>query len=248
MKKLRILINDSDFVFTANCCKALSASKAIEVIGVEYDGINGLKRIQSTKPDVVIIDIQLPGMDGIAVLRESRLMKEPPVFIFCTCFYSDFCVLTAQQNGAAYVLYKPLDYHSLSDIITGCYKSVHSAEHLQKQTASKREIKVNEAYQIRSMLFDMGMPPRYVGCMYLVESILLASENRMLLCNLSKGLYAEIAIKMNTTATGVERSLRNAISTTYERGRLNKVFNHRPTNKQFLNYLIDRLGEGSILQ
>lgn len=240
---ISVLIIDSDIVYTTNICRTLYETKDIEVIGIEYDGIKGLDRIYTAQPDVVIMDVQLPGMDGISVLKESRLMKHPPVTIISTHFYSEFCVVSAQQNGAAYILYKPIDYHTFPQLLRECYKAVRTAAYKEKQQTQKREIKVNDVYKVRTMLFELGMPPRFVGCLYLVESILLASENKMLLENLSKGLYAEIAHKLNTTPAGIERSLRNAIASTYEHGNLSDIFDHRPTNKQFLIYLMKRLAD-----
>jgi len=243
MKKLRIIVIDSDITYTSNVCKALSESRNIEIAGIEYDGIRGIEHIRRANPDVVLTDIQLPGIDGISLLRETRLMKHPPVVIICTRFYSDFCIDNAQHNGAAYILYKPIDFHALPELVSRCYESVSGSAYRQKQIALQREIKVDEAYKVRSILFDLGMPVRFVGSMYLVESVLLASENRMLMGNLSKGLYAEMAAKLNTTPAGIERSLRNVISATYQRGDLSRIFDHRPSNKQFLLYLIHRLND-----
>jgi len=243
MKTLNVLIIDSDIAYTSNVCRALSVSREIKIIGIEYDGIKGLERILSTRPDVVLMDIQLPGMDGISVLKESRLMKDPPLTIISTHFYSDFCVVSARQNGAGYILYKPIVYHTLPSLISECYKATHTDVYKRRQQTNRREISIDTAYMVRSILFDLGMPARFIGHMYLIESVLLAAENRMLLGNLTKGLYHEMAAKLNTTPAGIERSLRNAISATYERGSLSTVFDHRPSNKQFLEYLMQRLKE-----
>ncbi|MBE5772902.1 MAG: response regulator [Clostridiales bacterium] len=245
MHRLNVFILDSDMVFTTNVCRALSECTSLQVVGIEHDGINGLSMIQSLKPDIVIMDIQLPCLDGISVLRETRLMKQPPVSIICTHFYSDFCIMNAQQNGAAYVLYKPLDFRTLSDTILNCHGSVSSSAIRNNVASGSHDIEAEDAYRIRTILFNMGMPPRFVGSMYIVESILMAMENKMLLGNLSKGLYAEMSARMHASPESIERSLRNAISTTYERGTMSALFDHRPTNKQFLMYLIRKVSEES---
>lgn len=248
MKTLRLLIIDSDQAFVWNVTSALSDAGKIQVIGSETNGVKGLDRIREVKPDVVLMDIQLPGMDGIALLKELQLMKRPPVTIICTRFYSEFCIVNAQQNGASYILYKPIDYVHLPDLIKACYQSVRSTPARPQENTLKENARVDAAYRIRMLLFDMGMPPKFVGCMYLVESILLAHENRMLLGNLSKGLYAEMARRQNTHPCNIERSLRNVIATAYGRGSLSRWFDHRPTNKQFLMYLLNALDENPLTE
>lgn len=246
MKKLKVFVIDSDQTYIRNVVNTLSEKREIEVIGNETDGIRGLKRIYQTNPDIVLMDIQLPGMDGLSVLKEIRLMKNPPVTIICTHFYSDFCIVSAQQNGAAYILYKPIDFRTLPTLINECYKSVRSSAFKTKQQCQRQDTKYDIARRAHNLLFDMGMPLKCVGSRYLEESVLMVQENRTLLNNLTKGLYAEMGKRLNATPSSIERSLRIVISATYDRGTLSKSFKSRPTNKQFLLYLLKTLNDEQV--
>lgn len=245
MHKIRLMVIDVDQEYTMNVCRCIAGKPNIEIICTETNGSTALNSIHRMKPDVVLTDVQLPGLDGIHLLKETHIMSNPPVFIFNTHFYSDYIIENAQRNGAAYFLYKPVDFHFLPNIIFECYHSLHTSQK-QKQTytSEKNNMQAIESARIHRILLDMGMPPRLIGCMYLIESIMMIHENRILLSNLSKGLYAEIGIKMNTSPSCIERSLRNAISIAYNRGGLTRYFSHRPTNKEFIEYLIHATEEG----
>lgn len=239
MDKIRLMIVDVDSAHTMNICHRLSICHNIEIVATEMNGVQALESIRKLKPDIVLCDVQLPGIDGICLLKETHLMPEAPIFIFCTHFYSDHIIENAQRNGAVYFLYKPIDYHFLPDIIYECYTAIKTRQ--KKNNSPKIEkaaVMALETKRIHQILVDMGMPPRLIGCLYLIESVILIHENRILLSNLSKGLYAEIGAKMHTSPSCIERALRNAISIAYNRGVLSKYFSHRPTNKEFLEYLL----------
>lgn len=246
MKKLKILVIDSDQTYTQKVLSILSEKREFEIMGSEPDGVRGLNSIFQSNPDVVLLDIQLPGMDGLSVLKEMKLMKKPPVAIICTHFYSDFCIVSAQQNGAAYILYKPIDFRALPTLINECYKSVHCDTFRVKQQRQQQIAKNDNAYRIHNLLFNMGIPLRCVGSRYLAESVLMVQENRTLLNNLTKGLYAEMGNRLNTSPGSIERSLRSVISATYERGNLSDSFDNRPTNKQFLLFLLQTLNDEQV--
>lgn len=239
MHKIRLMVIDVDQEYTMNVCRCIAGNPNIEIICTETNGSNALSSIYRIKPDVVLTDVQLPGLDGILLMKETNFMANPPIFIFCTHFYSDYIIENAQRNGAAYFLYKPVDFHFLPNIIFECYHSLRASQ-IQKQASASEKANTHavDSARIHRLLLNMGMPPRLIGCMYLIESVLLLQENRILLSNLSKGLYAEIGLKMNASPSCIERSLRTAISTAYNRGGLTRYFSHRPTNKEFIEYLI----------
>lgn len=246
MARIRLLVVDADPIFTDKVCRSLAGASNIEIVGTECNGHQAMKRIALLHPDMILMDVQLPGMDGLSILKETRLMKRPPIVIFCTRFYSEFSMENAQRNGAAYFLYKPIEFHALSGLITECYAAAHAATQSVPRGIAA-ESRVNEIPQIRALLMEMGIPSRLTGNLYLVESILLIKDNRMLLSNLSKGLYSELSIKMGTTPARVERALRNAISIAYDRGRLKKYFACRPSNKEFIEYMLNAL-EANVCQ
>ena len=231
---IRLYIADIDRRFIAAARRAISQSRRITIIGDAQSGRCALDDIQRLHPDVLLTDIQLPELDGIALLREARRLRTPPAVIVCTRFYSTASMEWAFRYGASFFLCKPIDYERLPDLVTDCAaQSDAPSEPLNDADAHARL-----AANVRALLRDMGISPKLNGSAYLVESVLRASDNDLLMRNLSRGLYVELAEQMGTTVSRVERSLRSAIDIAYARGSLHRRFATRPSNKQFIEYLL----------
>ena len=183
--------------------------------------------------------MQLPRLEGLVLLRTMQQFSEPPACIMCTRFYSDILVDSAYQGGAAYVLFKPIDYSRLPRIIEVCHRD------RRRQVSSPRPEHQRRACLalVRELLSRVGIPCNLAAGIYLSESLVRLSENRTLLRNLSKGLYAEIAAPLRTTPERIERSLRSAIQAAFDHGALSECFSARPTNKEFIEFLLRKLEE-----
>ena len=246
MSRIRLLIADVDSLFISNVRKAVARHAGIEVVGSANSGGIALKQLALLRPDVLLTDIQLPEVDGTRLIRECCRMDPPIVAVACTHFYSDTCMEYACKCGASYFLYKPIDYDHLPGIIAECCANARAprrrAELENAQDEARREI----AAGVCRMLSDMGIPARLTGGQYLIESVCRLRQDRMLLRNLTRGLYAQIAARHHTSAECVERALRSAIAVGYDRGSMKRWFNYRPTNKELIEFLMRQLDETSI--
>ena len=230
----RLYIADIDQVFIRGVRMALSGCRRVEISGEASSGRRALDDIRRLKPDVLLTDIQLPELDGIALLREVRRLRQPPAVIVCTRFYSAASMEWAYRYGAAYFLCKPVDFTSLPGLILDCA----AADNPLNFVKDSRDDRVSRAANVRALLGEFGISPKLNGSAYLVESVLKAREDELLLRNLSRGLYQELARQMDSTVSRVERSLRSAIDVAYQRGSLSSRFPARPSNKQFIEYLL----------
>lgn len=230
----RLYIADMDPRFTRGVRMVLSGSRGVEVVGESASGRRALLDIQRLCPDVLLTDIQLPELDGIALLREARRLRRPPAVIVCTRFYSTASMEWAYRYGASFFLCKPVDYARLPDLILDCAASGVSPA----PTEDGGNDRASQAACVRALLTEFGISPKLNGSAYLVESVLRVREDGLLLRNLSRGLYVELARQMDTTVPRVERSLRSAIDIAYQRGALRSRFPARPSNKQFIEYLL----------
>lgn len=228
---VRLYIADLDTAFVRDVRKAVSRGKSVEVVGEARDGAKALADIRSLRPDVVLTDIPLPELDGIALLRETRRMRRPPSVIVCTRFYPTACMDWCFRYGAAYFLCKPIDVERLPELVEACAARVDTPE----PAAGPGD---DAAAGVQALLTRLGISARLNGSAYLVKAVLWARENELLLRNLSRGLYSELARGMNTTVPRVERSVRSAIAVAYERGSLAERFPRKPTNRQFIEYLL----------
>ena len=82
------------------------------------------------------------------------------------------------------------------------------------------------------------MSARLDGAAYFMETAVHCHGDALLFKNLSKGLYAQLAQRMDTTVSRIERSMRCAIAIAYDRGTLSQHFSHRPTNREFIEFLM----------
>ena len=89
MRPVRVLIADDNKDYTSIFIELLSFARDIEVTGVAKNGARTLEMISETNPDLLLLDIVMPDMDGIEVLRRVRDMKKRPVVFVVSALGND---------------------------------------------------------------------------------------------------------------------------------------------------------------
>lgn len=242
---IRLFIADTDEEHIRRTVRGLARCPDMRVIGTGGNGAHVLRQLSLTPADVLITEIQLPGLDGIMLLKDLQSLRVSPSVIVCTHFYSPICVSRAWACGASYFLYKPLDYNRLPEIIRECH-AAHMRVATDAPLSSADDHYPQRREAIRALLAEAGMPARLTGSLYLYEALMAAGEEPTLLKNLSKGLYAEVARRTQSTPQRLERALRNAIAIACDRSGLDRRFGHCPSNREFILYLMERLQERSL--
>ena len=235
MDKIKLIVADTDAEFTKRFKNAMEGHGDIDLLGIFEDGALAYEKIQKLKPDAVVFDLVLPGLDGISLLREIARMKRPPMAICCSQFYSPVALEITRNCGASYFIYKPADFKCMYDTIKGCYISFAQ---MRSMRLNDQQESRPDGLEIHNYLVSLGIPSRLIGCSYLAEAVRLALKDISLTQNLSKGLYLEIARTMNTTPVCIERCIRNAIGTAYQSGKLGDRMMTCPSNKEFINYVL----------
>lgn len=236
---IRLFVADTDEGHIQRVAQGVAGCPDICFAGSGGNGAHVLRQLSVSPVDVLITEVQLPGLDGIMLLKELRALRSRPAAIVCTGFYSQACVAKARSCGATYYMYKPVDYSRLPEVIRECHRArLEAAANAPAPIPAAKQR--NQAAVIRALLTEMGMPSRLTGSMYLSEALLAAGDDPSLLKNLSKGLYVEVAARMRSTPSRLERALRNAIRVACERGGLDRRFGHRPSNREFLVYMLDQ--------
>ncbi len=238
MQRIRLLVADADTAHTDNVKRAVARCGGIEFVASAPDGRFALEQIAAFHPDVLLTDIHLPVMDGLELLKRCKRMREPPVCLVCTRFYSDLSVEYACRSGAAYFLYKPIDYSRLPSVIKECWMALRNSE----TEAIAPSAALNA---LRTALLEAGIPSNLRGRVYIEEAVRCLVPERWLLKNMTFGLYARVAERTNASPAQIERAMRNAITAAYNRGVLKRSFAHRPSNRDFLEYLLRRIDEAS---
>jgi DNA-binding NarL/FixJ family response regulator len=97
---IRVLLVDDDALVRAGLRMILASSEDMEVMGEAVDGTDAVAAVQAHRPDVVLMDIRMPGMDGIAATAALRRLTNPPHVIVLTTFQADEHVMSALRAGA----------------------------------------------------------------------------------------------------------------------------------------------------
>ncbi|AKN71757.1 transcriptional regulator [Streptomyces sp. PBH53] len=109
---IRVLVVDDEALIRTGFQRILAAAEGIEVVGAVSGG-QALRTVREQRPDVVLLDIRMPDVDGLTLLGEIRRLPEPPVVAMLTTFDMDEYVETALRSGAAGFLLKDTDPEAL---------------------------------------------------------------------------------------------------------------------------------------
>lgn len=119
---IRVLLVDDHQVVRRGLRTFLEIQDDIEVVGEAGDGAEGVARAEELKPDVVLMDVKMPGMDGIEALRKLRELGNAAKVLIVTSFTEQRTVVPALRAGASGYVYKDVD----PDALAGAIRSVHA--------------------------------------------------------------------------------------------------------------------------
>lgn len=248
-KIIKVVIIDDNQATVTELSDYLNAQQDITVSGCAYDGAEGLEMIKVCEPDVVILDMVMPKIDGIRFLRMLTNDNRPKIIMHSVSANGKYMQL-CEELGASYYLLKPQSCEYVADVIRevvsenkdGGFKNTSSS---QIAPPADLEIYVTEC------IHELGVPAHIKGYHYLRAAIMMVVENMDLLNYITKQLYPSIAKDYMTTPSRVERAIRHAIEVAWIRGKpetLDDIFGYtvnngkgKPTNSEFIAMVSDRI-------
>ncbi|GMA42172.1 response regulator transcription factor [Mobilicoccus caccae] len=114
---IRVLLVDDDALVRAGLSMILGAAEDIEIVGEAGDGEAGVAAVRTSRPDVVLMDIRMPGVDGLAATERIAALPDPPQVLVLTTFAADEYVFGALQAGAIGFLLKDTPPRELADAV-----------------------------------------------------------------------------------------------------------------------------------
>jgi len=256
--KTTILVVDDNKEFANILQRFLTGYDEFEVVGVAYDGNEAVDLIINLEPDVIILDIIMPVLDGIGVMQKiknSNLSKEPEV-LAVSVVSQEKMIKEAIKLGVSCFMLKPLELDVLAERIKSMTASKEVEEYSsgivkEEKTKYITNIKNSIEIEVTNVMHDIGIPAHVKGHQYLRDAIISVIKNSDEIIGVTKRLYPDIAKKYNTTSTRVERSIRHAIEMAWDRGKtstLQNVFGYtinlgkgKPTNSEFIALVADKL-------
>ena len=246
MNKCKVLIVEDNREYAYQLKKDISEGKDIEVVGVAYDGMEAVEYINTSKPDVVILDLVIPKLDGIGVMEKTYAQR--PEFIVVSSASQDRIISRAIEAGAGYYMLKPIES---SVILERIYQIKNSTSAVYAGEITLKREAINLEARVTEVIHEIGVPAHIKGYQYLREAIIMTIENMDIINSITKQLYPTVAKAYNTTPSRVERAIRHAIEVAWDRGDtdiLNSFFGYtisggkgKPTNSEFIAMIADRL-------
>ncbi len=257
--KIEVLIADDNRDFCNILKEYLSTQDDVDVVGIAKDGFEALEMIKDKNPDVLVLDIIMPHLDGLGVLEKmnSLNIEKNPKIIVLSAVGQDKITQSAISLGADYYVVKPFDFEVFMKRIrqlVGTQSTININNNninSKYNLVSNRNNNLSLEARITNIIHEIGVPAHIKGYLYLREAITMVVENIELLSAVTKRLYPSIAKKFNTTPSRVERAIRHAIEVAWSRGKvdtINNLFGYtvhtdkgKPTNSEFIAMVADKL-------
>lgn len=247
-----LLIIDDNKEFCHLLKEHLSEEDDFSVVGMAHNGKEGLELIEQNSPDVLILDLIMPELDGIGVMEElNKIQDLNTKIIVLTAFGQEEFTKRVVELGADYYIMKPFDLDELSKRLNQLMNPPSYSSNGQAIIKSEKDGKFNLDIKITEILHHLGVPANIKGYLYLREAIQLIIKNVELLGAITKKVYPEVAEKFHTTPSRVERAIRHAIEVTWDRGNIEALNNYfgntvsaksgKATNSQFIARIADKL-------
>ena len=251
--KLRVLIADPNREFQQMMTALLSKEREMEAADVVSDGLEALAKVNALRPDIVLLDLVQPRLDGLGVLRRLAAQENAPPVLVLTGFVNAAVIAECSELGAAYFMPKPCDTAELIQRLRK-YAQMRNIPPAGQSKAAPAEVKYMN-YPLESAVTDLiheiGVPAHIKGYQYLREAILFTLRDADASAGITKVLYPEIAKRFSTTSTCVERAMRRAIEVAWDRGDeevRQKIFRStvsankgKPTNGEFIAVIAEHV-------
>ena len=267
MENVNVVIVDDNPMILNTLDEVISSKAGLSVIGRADNGKDAIDMIKDTQPDVVLLDLVMPQMDGITVvenIKKKTSMLKNPAFIILSAVGGEQMTEEAFQAGANYFLMKPFDKDILVNKIRrigkrpvrpvpGKVLEAPLKAATPEEAAMNREEYMKEHLEtdITKMLHELGIPAHIKGYQYLRDAISMVVRDREMMEAVTKILYPEIAKKNYTSSSRVERAIRHAIEVAWGRGSLeviDELFGYtistgkgKPTNSEFIALIADKI-------
>ena len=265
----KVAITDDNRQYAEMVGAYLQSKEDIEVVGYAEDGFSCIDLVRSEKPDILLLDMMMMHMDGIAVLDRIQRMSPRPKVIILSGMTSDYMVERAMLKGAMDYLVKPFDLECLYERIVdigrsgygyGIYqqanddtimaaepRAAYQSVKMGRQEPRRKPLEV----VVTELMHEMGIPAHVKGYQYLRDAILRVLADENLTGNITKELYPKVAAKYDTSPDRVERAIRHAIELAWVRGNVDLMTEYfgytinlqkgKPTNAEFIAMVSDRI-------
>ena len=258
MEVIKVLVVDDNKRIVTILKEALERETDMEVVGTASDGEEALHKISALRPDVVLLDLIMPKVDGLGVME--RMKKGAPTlapeFVVVSAVSQERVTENAFRLGAAYYILKPFDTRVVVSRVRAVGQNEKGRDRNEQRVINTvfenkhRRMEDSLESDVTDVIHEIGVPAHIKGYQYLRDAIITVNDNEMLGA-ITKVLYPTIARNYKTTSSRVERAIRHAIEVAWSRGRMETIeelFGYtvnsgkgKPTNSEFIALIADKI-------
>ena len=200
-EKCKLLIADTSETIRETLRDILMDSYDLRICG---DGRTALEMLCRYRPDVLVLDLMLPGMDGLSLLQAAADGGICPVVLATTRYENDYILDTAYRLGVSYIMARPCEIGALVERIQDL------ASRCTENTAA-----MDGPTQVKRILVRLGFCVKAKGYPVLEKAILRMAENPEVF--LSKDLYPTVGKAFGISGTAVEKRIRDFLHSVWEK-------------------------------
>ena len=254
MEQLSVAIADDNQKILNVLGEIVSADRELDLVGKAKNGEEMCQIIKDRQPDVVLLDLIMPKMDGLTVMEkvgQDRTIHKRPYFIVITAVGQEKITEDAFNKGANYYIMKPFNNQMLLERIKSVRNMARGSDRKCEDGHAETVSGENLETRVTNMLHEIGIPAHIKGYHYLRDAIIMAVNDMDVLNAITKILYPTVAKKYQTTSSRVERAIRHAIEVAWSRGKLDtldELFGYtvstgkgKPTNSEFIALIADTI-------
>lgn len=254
MESIKIFIADDDEKRAQEVKEVLVKEKDFEIVGIANEGNKAVEMIMENKVDIVLLELVLPGLDGLGVIEKinskSANAGECPAFMIISSSNRQNLVDCAFEVGASYFMLRPFNFEVLIN-------RIRQIRYACKGRITKGNTSSVVSYDnclesdVTNIIHEIGVPAHIKGYQYLRDAIIMSVNDNEMLNSITKILYPTIAKRHKTTPSRVERAIRHAIEVAWSRGKVDTIeelFGYtvssgkgKPTNSEFVALISDKI-------
>lgn len=260
MAYIKVLVVDDNKRIVNILKEAVEREADMEVVGTAADGEEALHMIQMLHPDVVLLDLIMPKIDGLGVMERLQRGRQEniPETIVVSAVSQEKVAENAFRLGAAYYVLKPFDPRVVISRVRevgsrGRQESDKESGKVISTVFENRNRRMSDSLEsdVTDIIHEIGVPAHIKGYQYLRDAIIMSVNDNDMLGSVTKVLYPSIAKRHKTTSSRVERAIRHAIEVAWSRGRMETIeelFGYtvnsgkgKPTNSEFIALISDKI-------
>ena len=251
MENISVILVDDNAALVKTMSDSLSARPDVTLLGTADNGVDALDLIDKLHPQFVVLDIVMPRLDGLGVLRELSRREIRPYVVMLSALKNDAVVNRTVELGASYFMVKPSSPDQVYEQLRALAQDgALPAPALLPPDPPSTYARWSPDERVANLFLSIGIPAHVKGYQYLREAVRMVIDNHDIINRITKELYPGIARRYGTSSSKVERAMRHAIEVAWNRGRLENtnqmlgvnLFSERdkPTNGEFIALVADK--------